>query len=268
MSGFVPGIAHPPTARARQYVISAQTLAVVGDAERIEIPIGAVDDAWVYLGTCDGAPCFARTATDDDPAPAGSTLVALRRLHGVLPEVDFAIAGRALGLTTWDEHHRFCGRCGTPTVRATTERARTCPACGLAHYPRLSPAVIALVERDGRALLARNARFPGAFHSCLAGFVEVGETLEEALAREIREEASIEVADVRYAGSQAWPFTSSLMLAFTARWAGGEVVPDGDEIVDAGWFGPDELPALPPRLSIARELIDAFVIRHGGTPPP
>ncbi len=119
-----------------------------------------------------------------------------------------------------------------------------------------------LVERDGKALLARNARTKMPFYSTLAGFVEVGETLEQTVAREIREEAGIEVADVRYFGSQPWPFTNSLMIGFTARWASGELAPDPDEIMEAGWFAPDELPIVPPKLSIARELIDDFVRRH------
>jgi NAD+ diphosphatase len=123
--------------------------------------------------------------------------------------------------------------------------------------------VIALVERDGKALLARNARTQMPFFSTLAGFVEVGETLEECLVREIREEAGIAITDVRYFGSQAWPFTNSLMVGFTAKWAGGELRPDPTEIADAAWFAPDELPRIPPKLSIARELIDDFVRRHG-----
>ncbi|HVV85017.1 MAG TPA: NAD(+) diphosphatase, partial [Kofleriaceae bacterium] len=151
------------------------------------------------------------------------------------------------------------------------ERARTCTACKFASYPRLSPAVIVLVERDGRCLLARNARTRSPFHSTLAGFVEVGETLEACVAREVREEAGIELADVRYFGSQPWPFTGSLMIGFTARWASGDLVEDPAEIMDAGWFAPDALPAVPPPLSIARALIDDFVRRHtapaaGGAP--
>ena len=118
-----------------------------------------------------------------------------------------------------------------------------------------------LVERDGKALLARNARFPLPFFSTLAGFVEVGETLEQAVAREVKEEAGIAIDGITYFGSQPWPFTSSLMIGFTARWAGGEIVADPTELADAGWFGPSELPMVPPKLSIARELIDDLVRR-------
>jgi NAD+ diphosphatase len=262
---FLPGITTAATA-GRHYLLRGQALCVAA-GERPRLPRGEVaDPRWIFLGTLDGEPCLGRALADDEPLPDGTTAVPLRQLYGALTDEDFAIAGRALALATWDAHHRFCGRCGAATARADHERSRTCPACQLAHYPRLSPAVIALVERDGRALLARNARFPLPFHSCLAGFVETGEGLEGAVAREIREEVGIEVADVAYFGSQAWPFTSSLMIGFTARWAGGVVVPDGEEIVEAGWFAPDELPPLPGKLSIARALIDAFIVRHGGTP--
>jgi NAD+ diphosphatase len=119
-----------------------------------------------------------------------------------------------------------------------------------------------LVERDGKALLARNARFSSPFYSTLAGFVEVGETLEETVAREVQEEAGVVVDGIEYFGSQPWPFSGSLMIGFTARWASGEIVADPTEITDAAWFGPDELPVVPPKLSIARALIDDFVERH------
>jgi NAD+ diphosphatase len=146
------------------------------------------------------------------------------------------------------------------------ELARRCPRCKVALYPRLSPAIIVLVERGETALLGRNARFPGVMYSTLAGFVEAGETLEEAVAREVREESGIEVRDVRYYGSQPWPFPDSLMIGFTAQYASGEITPDPAEISDAGWFAADALPPVPPRLSIARQLIDAWVRRMGRDP--
>jgi NAD+ diphosphatase len=119
-----------------------------------------------------------------------------------------------------------------------------------------------LVERDdGRALLARNARFPSSMYSCLAGFVEPGETIEQAVVREVREEVGIEVHDLRYMGSQPWPFPHSLMIGFTARWKSGEVQVDGKEIADARWFAPDDLPDIPPSMSIARYIIDGWLER-------
>jgi NAD+ diphosphatase len=139
-----------------------------------------------------------------------------------------------------------------------------CPSCGLLAYPRISPAVIVLVRRGEEALLARGTRFPLPFYSTLAGFVEVGESLEDTVAREVREEVGIEVDRVRYFGSQPWPFPHSLMVAYTAHWASGEITPNAREIVDAGWFRADALPTIPPRLSIARRLIDAWLEEVGG----
>lgn len=257
--GFVPGVSTSAT-RGRLYLLAGQALCVVRDPSP-RVPMGDAGDA-LFLGELDGEPCFARALPRDEAPPAGTEPIALRQLYGVLSEEEFAVAGRALGLTAWDRDHRFCGRCAAPTERSTTERVRTCTACQHPAYPRLSPAVIMLVERDGRCLLARNARTQNPFFSTLAGFVEVGETLEHAVAREVREEAGIEIADIRYFGSQPWPFTGSLMIGFTARWASGELVADPTEILEPAWFAPDELPTIPPRLSIARALIDDFVRRH------
>jgi NAD+ diphosphatase len=258
---FRPGVTSTAT-EGSLFVIEHQSLCVVRHGGGARLPAGPSSGA-IFLGEQDGVPCFARTV-DAGGVPAGSEPVPLRALFGVLSDDEFAIAGRALGVTAWDRDHRHCGRCGAPTEPSAAERVRACTACGFGAYPRLSPAIITLVERDGRALLARNARYALPFFTTLAGFVEVGETLEETVAREVREEAGIEVADVRYFGSQPWPFTGSLMIGFTARWESGELAPDPPEIVDAGWFAPDALPPIPPRLSIARELIDDFVRRCDG----
>lgn len=259
---FTPGI-RTEASEGRIYAIGGPELCVVRDGEAVRIPWGPAGDGALYLGELDGEPCFARALARDEAAPEGAVRLALRQLFGVLSDAEFGVAARALGLTAWDRDHRHCGRCGAATERSAAERVRTCVQCGLGAYPRLSPAVIMLVERDGKALLARNARFTLPFFSTLAGFVEVGETLEQAVAREVAEEAGIEIADIRYFGSQPWPFTGSLMIGFTARWASGEIVPDPAELADAGWFAPDALPPVPPKLSIARELIDDFVRRHG-----
>ena len=154
--------------------------------------------------------------------------------------------------------------CGQATQRSAIERMRTCTGCGFGSYPRLSPAVIMLVERDGKALLARNARTKMPFYSTLAGFVEVGETLEHTVAREVKEEAGVDIQDVRYFGSQPWPFPHSLMIGFTAEWAGGDIRVNESEITDARWFTVDAMPLIPPSLSIARRLIDAWVAEVTG----
>ena len=255
---FKPGVTTDAT-QGLMFVIARNASLCVIRNEGIQIPITEAGDA-IYLGELDGIACFARWL-GDDPIPADCEVTPLRQLFGSLTDEQFGIAGRALGLTQWDRDHRFCGRCGTATERSAVERVRTCPQCTHHAYPRLAPAVIVLVERDGRCLLARNARTKMPFFSTLAGFVEVGESLEQCVAREIREEAGIELADIRYFGSQPWPFTSSLMIGFTAKWASGEIVMDETEILEASWFAPDALPVVPPKLSIARDLIDDFVRR-------
>ncbi len=143
-----------------------------------------------------------------------------------------------------------------------TERAKECPQCGLLAFPRLSPAVIVLVQRQGELLLARPYHFTPGMYSVIAGFVEPGETLEEAVVREVREEVGIAIKDIRYFRSQPWPFPHSLMIGFTATYAGGEISLDDTEIEDAGWFRPDNLPTLPGKISIARTLIDWFLAKQ------
>ena len=160
----------------------------------------------------------------------------------------------------WHRTHRFCGRCATPPSRPGASGRAAVPRCGLVAFPRLAPAVITLIERDdGRILLARNLNFPVPFFSLLAGFVEPGETLEEAVVRETLEEVGVTVGDVTYWGSQPWPFPHSLMVGFRARYVAGDFVLQADEIAEAGWFAPDELPMVPPTMSIAGRMIEAWV---------
>ena len=187
----------------------------------------------------------------------------LRRLLGAVDDEVLAVAGRARQLLQWSRNHRFCGRCGGRTRAKTDERARFCPDCEQTWYPRVSPAVIVAVVRSGRILLARSARRPTGFYSVLAGFVEPGETLEEAVRREVHEEVGLGIKNLNYFGSQPWPFPDSLMVAFTAEYDCGEITVQPSEIQHAGWFLPDALPAGPGPYSIARRLIDWFVQAHG-----
>ncbi len=141
-------------------------------------------------------------------------------------------------------------------------RAKECPDCGLVIFPRLSPAIIVLVEKEGKILLAKAVRFKEDIYSILAGFVEPGETLEEAVEREVREEVGIAIKDIRYFGSQPWPFPDSLMIGFLAKYKSGRIKIDKEEIVDAGWFSPENLPNIPGNISIARRMIDWFLSQH------
>jgi NAD+ diphosphatase len=213
------------------------------------------------VGELGGEPSFALELPADLEPPEGMAFHGLRRLWGLLDEEAWRLAGRAVQIVDWDRNHRFCGRCGAPTAVSPDERSRTCPRCGLQHFPRLSPAVIVLVTRGEELLLARSPHFAAGVYSTLAGFVEPGESLEEAVAREVLEEVGVTLADIRYFGSQPWPFPNSLMLGFTARWVGGDLRAQPGEIEDARWFRPDALPLLPAPMSIARRLIDSFLGR-------
>lgn len=219
----------------------------------------------IFLGTLSGRHCWAvdidaaGSWADGTQPPEAAAFADLRALWGSMDETTWIVAGRAAQLALWARTHRFCGQCATPTEESPGERARKCPACGLQAFPRLSPAVIMLVERDdGTALLARNALFPTGVFSCLAGFVEPGETLEEAVRREVREEVGIEVGAVDYRGSQPWPFPHQLMIGFGAHYASGEIAVDGTEITEARWYTPDEAPAFSSNMSIASRLIDGW----------
>lgn len=221
-------------------------------------------------GTPDGsARALAVDLGDDFEPPAGFELLALRQAYGRVPYAEFRLAGAAFQKLDWLRSYRFCPRCGHRTRRHARHEAMECTVCGRLHFARVEPAVIVLVERAGRILLARSPRFKDGFYSTLAGFVEPGETLEECVHREIMEEVGLRVGRLRYFGSQPWPFPCSLMVGFTARYEGGEIRPDPAEIDDARWFAPDDLPPLPPKMSIARALIDDFLARtaaSGGDP--
>jgi NAD+ diphosphatase len=192
----------------------------------------------------------------------------LRRLFDRLPDELVAIAGRAVQVAEFDRTHRFCGACATPTENADESRARVCPRCGETSYPRLAPAVMALVTRTTAAglelLLARGTRFQTPIYSALAGFVEPSESLEDCLRREVEEEVGLRVGALRYLASESWPFPHSLMIGFLAEYQSGEIVCQPGEIVDAQWFRPDSLPQLPHRLSLARRLIDHAIATLGG----
>ena len=215
-----------------------------------------------YLGLLEDKPCYAVEVPEDAPAPAGMAFQGLRQVYGRLDEELFWIAARAVQIVDWDRTHKFCGRCGVPMELQKLERAKRCPQCGLLSFPRLAPAIIVLIERDDRLLMARSRRFASGVYSVLAGFVEPGESIEEAVVREVKEEVGLSVKDLRYFGSQPWPFPHSLMIGFTATHAGGEISIDETELEDAGWFTVDQLPPLPGKISIARKLIDWFIEKH------
>ncbi|MFW6074082.1 MAG: NAD(+) diphosphatase [Chloroflexota bacterium] len=220
-----------------------------------------------YLGELYGEPCYTAEVDSDFCAPPGSEFVGLRELWSHVPEPDWEMAGRAVQIVDWERSHRYCGACGVPTVDGERERAMVCPDCGLKAYPRLSPAVIMLVHKGDQVLLGRSNRFKSGFYSVLAGFVEAGENLEQAVEREVYEETRIRIKDITYFGSQPWPFPNSLMIGFTAEYESGTIRLLDDEILEAGWFTLDNLPQLPGKISIARKLTDWWITSRGGVLP-
>jgi NAD+ diphosphatase len=260
---YVPAIAPPaePTPQAWTFAfVGGQLLLPEGGAAELrpQDPARFVSRAATrhYLGRLAGLDCWALALAE---VPAGWRAVALRQAMMQMPEPLMALAGRAAQVIEWDRAHRFCGVCGTPTEAQAHERARKCPACGHAAYPRVSPAMMALVWRGrgpaAELLLARSPHYAPGMFSALAGFVEPGESLEQCVHREVAEEVGVQVRELRYYGSQSWPFPHSLMVAFSAEWAGGEIVRQEDEIEDARWFPIDALPTIPPRFSISGHLI-------------
>lgn len=222
-----------------------------------------------YLGRLDGQPLFAMSpagasvGTDivDERSlrAAGLFSESLRVLYPRLSREITFLAGRAYHILRWDMHSRYCGTCSTEMSHTKRERGKVCPNCGNKNYPRVVPAVITAITKGDKILLARNARRGLPHYSLIAGFVEPGETLEECVHRETMEEVGLRIKNLRYFASQPWPFPDALMVGFFAEYAGGKITPEPEEIADAAWYAPNELPTLPGPLSLARRMIDYHV---------
>ena len=212
-----------------------------------------------YLGLYNGTNCYVAELFEDVSIPDTMILLGLRNLFGHVHDDLVTIAGRAIQILHWHKAHQYCGRCAGKMVDKTGELAKECSECAFICYPRLSPAVIMAIRRGHEILLARSSRFPNGMYSTLAGFVEPGETLEEAVIREVKEEVNIQIKEIQYFASQPWPFPHSLMIGFTAVFAGGEIGLDTSEIEDAKWFSKENLPKIPSKRTISRALIDDFL---------
>ncbi|MEY1662039.1 NAD(+) diphosphatase [Isoalcanivorax beigongshangi] len=224
--------------------------------------LGLADRQEHYLGRLRGLECYAMAMASADEKVPGFYPEELRRLIGAMDEPTFTMAARASQVLTWHRDHQFCARCGQRTAHHPHDRAMSCEQCGLTQYPRISPCIITLVTRGDEVLLARNQRFPARFFSCLAGFIEAGESAEQAVHREVHEEVALRLGELEYYGSQSWPFPHSLMLGFFAEYHSGDIQVDGEEIAEAYWWHMDELPTIPPPGSIARGLIETWLQRR------
>lgn len=222
----------------------------------------SIDEARAhYIGTVDGEPCFAAVVGKEHALPTGAELVGLRPLILEGDDTVSGPAGLAFQVLEWERTHRYCGTCGQPTEPHGAERARKCTSCRETYYPRIAPVVMGLVTRGRELLLTRKPGYKTGRYTVVAGFVEPGETLEQAVAREVHEETGVAVANAKYVGSQPWPFPNSLVMAFTLDYAGGDAKADGVELEEARWFDVDDLPDLPERVHISRRLIDTAITR-------
>ena len=251
-----------PSEYARWLIFVDDNLVVLPDGDAARLPdattlasLGVTPQNPALLGYDGDVPCFLGELAAGEFAPPLQA-IGLRQVYGLLSEHDYGLAGYAAQIAHWERTTRFCPVCATPTEHDPHERAKRCPNCGFTQYPRVSPATIVLIYRDGQVLLTRQPQWPKGRYSLVAGFVEPGESLEACVRREVAEEVGVTLAEVRYLGSQPWPFPHQLMCGFVARYGDGELAIDTSELEDAAWFDLDALPDLPPPLSIARRILD------------
>ncbi len=230
------------------------SLPTTADITRFDIALGELHP----VGLLGDRYCQATWCARDTPAPPGFVWRGLRTLFGVLDDEWVGLAGRAGQIAEWARTHRYCGACAQPMALAAGERAFKCGACGMLAYPRISPAMMVLIRKGDQVLMAMHKMSPSKRFTPLAGFLEAGESIEEAVHREVMEEVGLRVHNLQYFASQSWPFPHSLMIAFTADYLDGEIRIDENEISEARWFGPgDEWPEKVPHLSVSSILVDA-----------
>ena len=263
---FTPAISPDPKINKESYIIFYKSNILVTQNthepsfvfDGIPHPIKNYEYSQQHLGKVNNSNCHIIGLTEKPTESTGLDFLPIRALFGQLPENQLLIAGRANQIINWAVTHRYCGRCATPTKNKSNELALFCPSCETTYYPTISPAVIMAVVKEGKILLGHSKRFKGKFYSVLAGFLEIGETFEQCVAREVEEEAGVKVKNIKYFGSQPWPFPNSMMVGFTAEWAEGEIVLHDDELDDANWYAPNEMPNTPGTFSIAGQLIEWF----------
>lgn len=262
-----------PEGDALLFAFQDGNLVVRDVAGTLEIPSeseaeasGLAMEGPMSLGTFDGRACKLALVPAGEELPAPFAAKSLRRLFGALDMDLLMVAATASQLAHFEELNRYCGRCATPTTASSKDRARTCSRCARDIYPAVAPCTIILVHDGPRILLTRQPRFPAGMYGLVAGFVEPGESLEGCAKREIAEEVGVQVTDLVYVASQPWPVPSQLMVGLTARYAGGELVVDKEELEEAKWFDIADLPAIPPPFSIARHLIDLYLAGRGEGP--
>lgn len=256
------------------FVFKSAELLVKITADTLSVPVKTTMDelklrtlAKYYLGKLDGCDCYCIETDDNATVPEGTFFRKFRSLLGQIDEEIFMLAGRAYQILNWDKKNRYCGICGSETEMKHDELAKVCRKCGNIIYPKISPAVIVAIIKGNEILLAHARQFKENLYSLIAGFVEPGETFEDCVKREVFEEVGIKVKNLKYFGSQPWPFPDSLMVGFTAEYESGEIAVDGKEIISAGWFTSRNLPDIPTGHSIAGQIINWFCKNCANTGP-
>jgi NAD+ diphosphatase len=265
---FVPAkhAAKLPERQGHWFIVQDQGLVVIPGGSEFRVPSGepppgleSVAERALWMGTYHDIPCWVAALERGATLPDGLQRETLVPMQGTrLPDTLLSLGGMAMQALWWESTSGFCPRCGERTERIEGEWGKACPRCRYEHYPHLHPAVIILVRDGDRCLLARKAGWAPGRYALVAGFVDNGESLESAVHREVKEEVGVDVKDLRYVGSQNWPFPSQLMVGFVASYAGGDVVIDHTELEDARWFPCGALPTGPGRHSIARFIIDNY----------
>lgn len=258
---FVPGSSYWfPFREGKMFVdVYEQTFMLIRGGEEVRELLQPV--SVLHLGTLAGQSCLACEVAPDFTPPRDWQAMELRTLYGRLNKQSNALAGYASQLLLWERTNRYCPSCGHITEPLEGTWGRHCSHCGYEHYPPVTPAILVLVHDDTRMLLTHKPGW-GKRYSCIAGFVEPGESLEECVQREVYEEVGLEVSDIEYVGSQPWPYPHQLMVGFNARFVGGTLQPDGEELDDAQWFSPDALPELPSPVSLAHHIIMGWINAH------
>lgn len=228
-----------------------------GSQPPVTVPIGSTVHS---IGTLEGTPCKTyqlHTPIPGDESPARQ-MTGLRASYDLLSFEEYSMAGKAFQILNWDQNSRYCPACGVPT-RQISPIAKKCPECRQEFYPRISPAIIVRIRKGDSILLVHARNFRGTFNGLVAGFLEPGETLEECVHREVMEETGLRINNLKYFGSQPWPYPSGVMIGFTADYESGEIKLQQEELNAGDFYTKDNLPEIPKKLSLARKLIDDWL---------
>ena len=266
---FISGVTPPSKTELSFHIVVSEDEILTIDGVHPWRPLTQDEWKWLglesladhYLGKVNDIPIYSHEVDPDSDNPEGYEFETLWSFLNQVEQPVFYLVGRAKQIVEWHRNHHYCGQCGNVTESSNFDRSRKCPSCKQMFYPRLSPSIIVLVNRGEELLLAKHAKTRGNFYSTLAGFVEPGESIEEAVHREVMEEVGVSIKNLKYFSSESWPFPNSLMLGFHAEYESGEFVLQEEEIADARWFHYTDLPNRPARVSISGWLIEDFIRR-------